>query len=136
MKNSVFQMMQQYYLVPIFRKECHKKFSHSSKEGKQLKHFCKYKCLIRLFLGMLWDKVYFKEIRPIWVSHNKSLFEKNFKCSEQYILVKKFPTRKFPINQVENLSTRFVILGFWRLGQKFLNRWTCKTLLIHRWIHQ
>ena len=41
-KISVFQTIQQYYLVPIVRKECHKKINHSSKEVKQPKHFFEY----------------------------------------------------------------------------------------------
>ena len=41
-KNNVFQTMQQYYLVPIVRKEFHKKFHNSSKEVKQSKYFCDY----------------------------------------------------------------------------------------------
>ena len=41
-----------------------------------------------------------------------------------------------PKNQVENFSTRFVILGFWRTHRKFLNRWARKKILVHRWTHK
>ena len=41
-----------------------------------------------------------------------------------------------PRNQVKNFGTRFVILRFWRLERKLVNRWTCKKLLFHRWIHK
>ena len=40
--------MQQYYLVPIVRKECQKKFDHSSKEVEQLKDIINpYNCLLK-----------------------------------------------------------------------------------------
>ena len=42
-ENSVFQTMQDYCLVPIVRKECHKKFNQSLNEFKQFKHFWEYK---------------------------------------------------------------------------------------------
>ena len=41
-KTSVFQTIQQYYIVPSVKREWHNKFNHRSKEVKQLKHFCEY----------------------------------------------------------------------------------------------
>ena len=41
-----------------------------------------------------------------------------------------------PRNQVKDFGTRFAILQFWRLERKFLNSWTYKKLLVHRWIHK
>ena len=70
--------------------------------------------------------IYFKEISAIWVSYNKNLSQQTFRSLEKYILVKKFLVDSR--NQVENLDTKFVILGFSRLEKKFLNCWVCKNI--------
>ena len=47
----------------------------------------------KIYLGTLWDKIYFKKISAIWVSYKKTPSQQNVKSLEQFILVKKFPRR-------------------------------------------
>ena len=84
----------------------------------------------KTFLGILSDKIYFKELCAIWVSFIKTLSQQNIRSLEKFILWKFF--LKDLKNQVNHACIKFL----WKLESKFLDRWTSKKSLVYWWIHK